>query len=228
MRKATFPALGLLWLGFVAASDPPDSEINPQSGYVEIVDTVSESSNGNIRRAVDTGPGQPNEVEIITTDATDDLDPKVTITDNGDTWVVWWRDKATDEVLLVRHDYSVVAWSSEELVSTSNESSSAPAIVNDGTEVWIAYEYISGSDTGIAVAGGVNEPSPWPSRTVIDMTTYSGTIDVQIHGESAQLWVSWVDSTTHVGWSEYDSTTEAWSSTSTEWSGRGSVDSGFR
>jgi hypothetical protein len=37
-----------------------------------------------------------------------------------------------------------------------------------------------------------------------------------IQAESGKLWVTWVDSSSHVGWVQYDYTLESWSGVSVE------------
>ena len=209
-------ALGLVLCPAAAWAAPPDSERNPVTGDIETVDQVIESSNRNVRHVSDPGPG-PGEVTVLTGHGDDDNDPRITITPDGNSWVVWWRDSATDGVFFRRLDASVPEWTAESRISEPGESSSHPAVVNDGTHVWVAFEIANGSDTDVGITGvGHDEPSPFPGRTIIATTSYGGDLDVTVHYDSGALWVTWVASASDVGWSEYDSTTETWSAAADE------------
>ena len=44
--------------GVGLAADPPDSEVNPRTGYIESVYIGSQGSGSDIRHSIDTGPGR--------------------------------------------------------------------------------------------------------------------------------------------------------------------------
>lgn len=196
--------------------DPPDSEVNPQSGDIETVDPIVVGSNQDIRYVVDHGISTTPDIETVTENALDDRNPRLVISTAGDAWVVWWRDDTVDKVLSRRRDLSEEAWDDERVLSLTSESSSHPAVVHDGTDAWVAYEYLNGTDISIGVATIIDEPDPVDDRIEVASTGFSGEIDVMIHAESGHLWVTWVDSSTYVGWVEYDYTNETWSSAATE------------
>ncbi len=81
------------------ALDPPDSELNPKSGNIEVAEALAQSGNYNIRHIVDPGSGGPSQTAIIANHSDDDLDPRLGHSEDGDTWIVWWRDGTTDEVV---------------------------------------------------------------------------------------------------------------------------------
>jgi len=194
------------------ASDPPDSAVNPASGFIEIVDaTLGVGSNYNIRHVVNPGGGDPPAVLVLSNNSLDDLDPRIRIGPGGDTWVVWWRDGSTDEVLCRVHDYSTDTWSSEHALSTAEESARNPEIVYDGTNAWVAYEFNTTEGIGIGVLGIEENPDPF-GRDVVATTSFTGDVDTRIHAESGNLWVTWVDNATYVGWSEYSHATSSWAS----------------
>ena len=194
----------------VVAADPPDSEVNPVSGYIESVYSAWENTDFNISHVTDPGDEQPIEVVIVSGHPSDDLGARIEISSAGDTWVVWWRDAATDQVLIRKRTYSDDSWSSERLVSDSGESSRNPEIVHDGSDAWVAYEFDDAGGTSVAANVINDEPDPIPDHTVVGTTSYSGDVDVLIQAESGNIWVSWVDSTSDVGWSEYDYSTASW------------------
>jgi hypothetical protein len=203
--------LGGLAGGIAVASDPPDSELNPVSGFIETVDSVWQESSYDVRHTTNQGPGQPTLVFMVDEDESDDLAPRVAIASNGNTWVTWWRDAATDQVLIRKRTYSPRAWSTETLVSDPGESSRNPEVVHDGSEAFVAYEFSASVGTSIAVSRIKEDPEPF-GRSVLATTSFTGDVDVLIHTDSGHLWVTWVDSATYVGWSEYAYGTGSWGS----------------
>ena len=197
----------------VLASDPPDSEINPQTGYIETVDSVWRSSRYDIRHVLDPGGGLPKAISYLTDGDPDDNGARIEISQSGNTWVSWWRDGSTDEIFLRKHTYSTGTWSGEVLVSQTGESARDSEIVFDGTDAWVVYEYDSGSSTAIGMAGINDDPDPFPTSHIeLSTTSYTGDVDPLVNSESGNLWATWVDSSTQVGWREYDYTAETWSS----------------
>jgi len=79
-----------------AGSDPPDSELNPVSGKIETIDTSTDAGNHDVRFVSDPGDGYTRATFMVTADPLDDLGPRLSVTNGGDTWVVWWRDGEID------------------------------------------------------------------------------------------------------------------------------------
>jgi hypothetical protein len=215
VRWVATSALAICAVTAPLASDPPDSQVNPQSGSIETVDSYWTGSHYRVRHVINPGDGQLIQVSYLTTGSIDDNAPRVAISAAGDTWAVWWRDDATDEVLIRKRTYSSGTWGAERLVSNSSENSQSPQILHDGTKPWVAYHATVQGGTKIAVAAGTDSPDPWDPLG-LRTTTYAGDVDVLIHFESSHLWVTWVDSASNVGWCEYDYATSAWSSPSNE------------
>ncbi len=197
-----------------AFADAPDSEVNPQTGNIETADATANTSDLDVRITIDDGSGN-NVVTFLSTHADDDRRPRIAIEDDGDVWVVWWRDSATDEIVFRRRPHGST-WDAEEVISESGESSRNPSIVRDGSDVFVAYEYDSGSDTAIALLKDEWAPDPFGLRLTLDTTSYSGDVDVLLFSESGNVWVTWVDSASDVAWSEYDAATDSWSLTTLE------------
>jgi hypothetical protein len=216
---ATIFAVGII----AFATDPPSSQVNPQSGFIELTDAAWESSNYNVRHVVNPGNNQPLQVTVLSSNSADDLGARLAIADNGNTWVVWWRDGSTDQVLSRKRTYSGGTWGSETVVSNSGEQSRNPELVYDGTYRWLVYEIVDGGTTSIGVCGGIGDTQPWPGRTIIGSTSYTGDLDTMIHTESGKLWTSWVDSSSNVAWSQYNYSNQTWSTTTTETYGNDSV-----
>ncbi len=215
-RVAAGFAISLILACFlVFASDPPDSKTNPQSSYIETTDSHVVGSQYDLRLTITTENGPV--VYSFGSAAFDDNGPRLAISSGGDTWVVWWRAASTDQVLIRKLTYATGNWSSERLVSDSDEGSRHPEIVYDGATPWVAYEFdAEGGGTSIAVNGIKEDPIPIGFRTLLRTTSYAGDTDVLAYYESGHLWVTWVDSASNVGWCEYDYGTTGWSSPSFE------------
>lgn len=196
------------------AFDPPDSEINEVSGNIEIVDAVSVPSGYRIRHIINDGDGEPPAVFFLTPGSFDEGSPRIEVDSNGNTWVTWWRDGQHDEVLVRKKSLSTGIWSDEQVISATNEESRNPEIVDDGVHVWVAYEIIQPTGTIIAVGVINDEPDPFGSH--IASTPNTGVVDLMIHHESQQLWVTWIDGASHVGWCERDSTSGEWGTVNLE------------
>lgn len=198
----------------VAAADPtedtPDSEVNPQSGYIETVDPVQSGSNQDLRYVIDHGIS--SSVFLISNDPAPDQRPRMRLAPNGDSWVVWWRDETVDTVLFRKRSYSTGSWASERVLSASSESSRDPVVAYDGSSAWVAYAFDDTDGTAVGVNKAVDEPDPISDRVKLAEPEFGGELDVLILTESGHLWVTWVDSSSDVGWCEYDYGSETWSS----------------
>ena len=218
MSRHTARALPLflvvLFIGFngllVWATDPPDSEVNPENSYIETVDATLATNQYDIRHVSDPGGGLGRDISTVSDSSLDDLSPRLAISDDGDTWVTWYRDDAKDKVFLRKRTYPGGTWDDERLVSEKTENSWRPEIVHDGTLIWVAFEFEETGGTGIGVNGIMDDPNPIGARISLRTTGYTGDVAVMIHAESTHLWVTWVDSDDDVGWSEYDYSSETW------------------
>ncbi|GAB4367749.1 MAG: hypothetical protein Kow0062_00340 [Acidobacteriota bacterium] len=185
---------------------PPDAEYNPVTGKIETVDQVPGAE---IRHTIDGGPGQPDSSVLLTSDPAPDLAPRIAIGPDGSSWVVWWRDGGTGTVLLRRRTVEG-SWTSELPISEPDESSSEPEIAHDGRRVFVVWIIDDGEGYDIAVRSG-NGPTPWPTRNIIHRTWYRGPVDPDVHASDGNVWVTWTESATELGWSEFDYATESWS-----------------
>ena len=191
----------------VWAVELPDSELNPATGNIETVDAPAEEGNL-VRHVVDPGKGASHSATTISTHAANA--PRIAIKTAGDTWVVWWRDTPVDRVYLTIHDLQEGTWSPEKVFSEPTEESRYPEIVHDASAAWIVYQVDTGSGSEIAGLSIIDDPDPWSTRTIIASSAATGDLDVRIHTEDGHVWTTWVDSTSDVGWSEYDAVTDSW------------------
>lgn len=197
------------------AADPPDAALNPRSGLIETVDSTFVNGALHIRHTTALRQDRAK-VALLTNASTDDTDPRIAVAGTGDTYVTWCRTLDPPEIVVLRRTYSTQTWSTEQVVSSPGEASRHPQIVHDGTQAWIAYEFDDAAGTSVAVAGGGDSPGPWPGRTLVATTVFTGDRDLTISVESGRLWVTWVDSNSNVGWVQYDYATRTWSTSSFE------------
>ncbi len=192
------------------AADPPDAAVNPQSGLVEVVDSVFANRGLHIRHTTILGSGRLGS-ELLTSASARDSDPRLAIAPNGDTLVTWSRSTNPPQVLVMTRSYATQTWSAEQVISDPSQASRHPRIVYDGTQAWVAYEADTGGATSIDVAGGGDYPAPWPEGAPVASTTFTGNRDLTMSSETGHLWVTWVDANTTVGWVAYDSVSRTWS-----------------
>ncbi len=205
-----------LAIGISFGADPPDSKINPISGFIEVTDATWSGTSDDVRHVVNPGSDHLLQVFIVSADPRNDNGPRLAISPAGDTWIVWWREDTLSSVVVRGHNDSTGVWTSERTVSDAAENSLNPEIAHDGSRPWVAYEVHDQSATSIAVIPISDDSDPIPQHAIVGTTVYSGDVDVRINAESGDLWVTWVDSDTNVGWCEYDYATSTWSSPSNE------------
>lgn len=196
-------------------SEPPDAEINPLTGRIEAVDSVQHDSRWIVRLAVDPGRGRPALATIVSKldDNLDAYGPRIAFRPNGELGVVWWQTKSGNvEVRYKARDPLTGEWSTDKRISREHEDSRHPEILADDDQFWIAFVFDEKDDggTGIAVRGVRDGAEPFPTRTVLDVTGFSGDIEALPHTDAGHTWVTWVYSDTEVGWSEYDAAGDTW------------------
>ena len=219
MKQSRIRASWILATVFLAAAaqvavDPPHIELNAATGLIEAVDSTWSGNNYNVRFTEGTVAGEMSYSLPLTTNPANDLDPRIACTAKGDVVVVWWRDLTTDAIVCRKRSIVTGAWSPEKLLGVANESGSRPRVVDVGNDAWVAYQ-IQKNQTR-AVGAQVIEDDSEPTRTIVATTSYSGNLDIQIMFESGNLWITWIDSASRVGYSEYNPTTELWTSAAVE------------
>jgi hypothetical protein len=189
--------------------DAPDLCVNPISGLIETVDAAWSGSNYNVRSMQVTPTGDQVSSTVLSSNAANDVDPRVAVAPVGDVVVVWWRDLASDAVLYRKRSLATGVWGTEHAVGATYESNSRPRIVfADGT-AWVAYQIQNSKNR--SVGAQIIDDDPEPFRSIVATTSYSGLLEVQIKSESHHVWITWVDSGSRVGYSEYDPTKLSWS-----------------
>ena len=214
MRKAIgscFVVAGVVLASAAAlGADPPDLEVNPVTGVIEVVDAAWSGSNFNVRFSQVTAEGAPKGSTMLTSNSAPDVDPRIATAANGDVVVVWWRDAKIDVVLYRKRILSTGVWAAERAVGRTNESGSHPRVVFVGGDAWAAYQILNANKTR-SVGTQIIDDDPEPFRSIVATTAFTGDLDMQLESEMNHLWVTWIDSTTNVGYSAYDPATGMWS-----------------
>ena len=182
--------------------DPPDARVNPFSELIETVDTTWSGSNYNVRYTEGTPSGEQTGSYVLTTNAANDVDPRIASSSStGDAAVVWWRDLTTDAIVYRRHSYATNTWTPERIAGNTIKSNSHPRVVYAGDTPWVAYQIQNPKSR--SVGAQVIDDTPEPITACVATTTYSGDLDIRLHAESGHLWLTWNDSSSYVGYSEY-------------------------
>ena len=181
--------------------DPPDVDINVLSDEIETVDATWSGSNYNVRYTLSTSDGELTSSLLLTTNAANDLDPRIASLSAGDAVVVWWRDLAKDAVVYRKRDFETGAWSGERFAGTATQSNSRPRIIYAGDETWVAYQIQNSKNRSVGCQ--IIDETPEPIPSIVATTAYSGDLDIRLHAESGHLWVTWIDSSSYIGYAEY-------------------------
>ena len=195
-RYAVIAAIGLASVAAFAV-DPPDLRVNVMSDLIETVDATWSGSNYNVRYTQTTSEGEQTASFLLTTNAANDIDPRISSAENGDAAVVWWRDLATDVVLYRKHSFATGAWSPERTAGAAGQSNSHPRVIYAGGTPWVAYQVQNAKNR--SVGAQIIDETPEPIPQIVATTPYSGDLDIRLHAESGHLWLTWIDSNSYVG-----------------------------
>lgn len=200
---------------------PPDLRVNEVSGFIETVDATWSGTNYDVRYTQGTSTGQQTSSFLLTSHASNDVDPRIASAPNGDVIVAWWRDLAPAAVVVRTRLFATGAWSLERTVGLPAESNSHPHVVYAEDASWVAYE-IQNSKTR-SVGAQIIDDDPEPFRSIVATTDYLGDLDIQFNAESRHLWVTWIDDASNVGYSEFLYEKRLWSMPVREPFGVGSI-----
>ena len=192
-------AASACWAAF--AVDPPDVRINPATGMIETVDATWSGSNYEVRHTVANAKGEVFSSSLLSSNALNDLDPRIALSSSGDAYVAWWRDAGPSVVVYRSRAGTTGRWGAERGVGLAAASNSRPRLASDGVHVWVAYQSLSSKERTINAQ--IIDDDPEPVRTVVATTAYPGDLDVQFPAEVGYLWVTWIDTNARVGYSEY-------------------------
>jgi hypothetical protein len=189
--------------------DAPDLRVNATAGLIETVDATWSGKDFNVRCTETTTLGLQLSSTVLTTNAANDIDPRVAIAPAGDVLVVWWRDLSKDALIYKKRSAATGAWGLERMAGVATESNSHPRIAYDGAKSWVAYEIQNSNSRSIGVQ--IIDDDPEPFRSIIATTSRVADLDVQLSVEASHLWVSWIDNSRRVGYAVYDHQKQLWS-----------------
>lgn len=207
MRAGILLLLSLFATTRVLAGDPPDSQLDPQTGLIHTLDSKTSGSSQVIRHILDPGLGQPTVTEI--TSGHVDHSPHLAIGNDGVVEIVWQRELAADEIRAVALRANGTL-GTERLLSETTEDSRNPDIVLFGAAPWVAYEIHGGAGVDVAVQVIVDDPDPIGPRIVVGTTAFSGDADVRIHASGGHLWTTWMDAAEVLAYAVFDAATQTW------------------
>jgi hypothetical protein len=200
-RNVACFALVLACSSVCLADEPPDSKVNPQTGLIETVYSVTNGSLHGIRLTVDRD-ALASVTTAVADGTADELGPRIAIASTGDASVVWTEAGETAQVQVRTRSSS--RWGEVRLVSDPDENSRSPEIVQADSFTWVVYQIDGTSTTSVAVSAIGDEPDPVRARTIVTDASSAGDIDARIQAEAGHVWVTWIDDGSQVGWSELD------------------------
>jgi len=189
--------------------DPPDLCVSTLSGLIETVDATWSGNNFNVRCTETTSTGQQVSSTLVTTNAANDVDPRVAIAPSGDVLVVWWRDLTKDALVYRKRSLATGIWGPERVAGATSEGNSHPRVAYDGDTSWVAYEIQNSKSRSIGAQ--IIDDDPEPFRTIVATSTRVSDLDIRLNTEAKHLWVSWIDNGWRVGWAEYNHQKQYWS-----------------
>ncbi len=198
--------------GLVLAIGSAMQATNPVSGYLERVWEVHDGHDYEIHWAKKVGTVWTSE-RSLTDNTADDTNPRLAFFADGSTAVAWKRAGSSGgRIYYLGHDYTDGWQSSAVAVSDGTRDASMPAALVFGSNAWIAWQEQATGGMRV-MAGGSDGGDAWPlGFTVSHIGTSSLNAPyAEISKSGTHLWVSWIDSSTQLGWSEYDSTNDTWS-----------------
>lgn len=220
--RALFASLGVTALcvayATLASAKAPDPKINPATGLTEITDTIGTDPDDLEVRHLEYVSQHQIRITVLTTSALDDLDPRIEITQAGNTWIVWWRDgPSSDRVFMTwRNLAGGEPWAPEVSLSGTDDARN-PEVAAYDVDIWASYEFdLEGSIQGIK-AGAINdEPDPFDDPDpfgIVGTTAYAGDPDSLIESDPTRqfLWISWLRDATTLEWSQWDPNDGTWS-----------------
>jgi hypothetical protein len=214
IRRCAAIAAVVLASATVFGVDPPDARINPISSLIETVDTAWSGNNYNVRYTAETTEGEQTISYFLTTNTANDVDPRIAISSNGDTAAVWWRDLPIDAVVYRKHSLTTGTWSAERVVGVAGKGNSHPRVIWANGKFWAAYQVQNPKNR--SVAAQIIDETPEPIPAIVATTAYAGDLDIRLHVESGHLWLTWIDSNSFVGYSEYLYSSQYWALPSRE------------
>ncbi len=148
----------------------------------------------------------------------DDLDPAITIAEDGKVHVTWWRANGRGEIWLTESDAGHSGWSDAQRISSDLFSGSKPSTTTADQRLFISYQ---SEPFGLGLYGVMAmrrtealEEASW-ERWLITTTSYQGPagdgdLDIQIHERNDAVWIDWVSGDGVISYTVWDPVTGSW------------------
>lgn len=152
--------------GDLRGDGPPDVAVSPVTGFPRAVWARRDGASLDIVTSFFTGRAWSSPTVIHTTNAADDLDPKLAYTSGGVAVVTWW-EKGARPAVRMSYATGLYNWVDLGVISTAGEKAKEPAIVQDGGITIVAYRTPSGIKIvtfNFATSAFGDGPTPFPNE----------------------------------------------------------------
>ncbi len=188
--------------GDLSSDGIPSFGINPITYLPEIVWSKFDGSDYEIAYSYFNGIAWSN-IELLTDNNIDDLNPNITFNNNGKAKVTWWSDEIIPQVYYKIKEYNA-PWSSSLCISNASEISRFPSIAPLENLSYAGFEkYVTQASKIILVAGIIDDPDPHsPGVTYLGDSVFEPSTEPTSYFENGHLWVDWIYDENYLCWSE--------------------------
>ncbi len=195
---------------------------NPETGRVEKVWPEWDGNDYEIHWAEHINGEWAHEA-VLTDNDVDDVAPHLSHNAGGATAVVWKQGGTVSRIYYRARKQVSGTWtwqSAATPISGTTYNASAPWICFDSSgDPFVAYrETGSGSSTRV-MSGGGDGTDPWDpgfAPVLVSTTSYTDNLHLSVRAETTHVWVDWVDSSTQLAYSEWDTTNGSWGTLASE------------
>ena len=175
-----------------------DSEQNAVTGNLE---SVGLDNRGAVVHFTDPGPMYQKITVLLSSN--EGIEPRLSISEDGDTSVIW-VDETSGDVVYTKRDVGSQTWSPALTVTSDAVAGTTPALVAAGNTAWVVYEVEDNGDRLIEETEIIDSAEPFLTSPV-EVISGSQDADLHLFHESGSVWVAWDDGPTLIGWSELES-----------------------
>ena len=189
--------------GDVRDDGSPDVFYHPSTNRPFVVWAYDNGPDHDIAFSHWTDNGWSN-VQFLTFDVQDELDPRLFIGPDGETYVVWWVDGPDPRVMLTSRTTNLAQWEIPVRVSPPGEIVSRPTVTVYQGVVWVAYERHAGTEPTTSrelVIRRLDQDRGFVEEHVVSVQR-ADRLDPMLHAESGRLWMDWKHSNTRFGSAE--------------------------
>ncbi len=202
------PQLALNPDGFVSGDHSPAFGVNPQTGRPEAVWCHWDGVDTEIVWSRFDGQVW-TEPELVTTNSVSDEAPSIAFDVDGAVAIAWESHETTTRVEY-RERQTSGEWSPVIHVSDGTANASNPVVNRYEGQIRVGYIQPGvGPQRALIVANSETDPSPFPSYftpEIIAMISFSGDIAPELHSYPNSLFMTWVNSSTEIGFANFNGT----------------------